>query len=960
MLKNVSEKSIALFITLIISISAIFIGWLVGKWFLVIALIITMLPIIYIARSIWIADKSNFLLRSAVLGAVSIIVLSNQSFAGGLIVNFIQIFMPKANFTSNELTPTLLLFLTIITAIVFYFTQAPTHIGKTKKPIEKLLEGPSIKQKWESVCNGLAAQIRDIDRDTNWSNEYYTPLEAEVEMKTSTGNKKVLKDLLDAIKQSDDRLFLLIGDPGSGKSVALRKLCLDLLKDSINKEYIPIYVNLKEWVTSNDWKKEPPTWRDLEDFVKESLSNKDRHLADFFENYYKVLDENGNLFFVLDSFDEIPQVLSTTADSKLIEDITKVCREFLVGAKQPRSRGIIASREYRMPRADYLDANTVLRIRPFTFEKIETTLVQNLKIEKEAVKQLFRDRRDLIPILRNPFITSLLQNYLSENAGKLPENQAELYSDYIKKSIVKTQSRLGLQNIPFTEIEDFAISIANFIFSESGLQAPLSLLRKQFQHPNFDEIIAILRYSGIARGNISGADIFSFAHRRFYEYFVVRELLKSKTPNLPVDSIPTDSKWRDTLVLYCEVAPFKQAQFIADYCWFKVIAMKNNIRDSKSKHCLRFLSEAFKGRRECLKNFHYELTEFILSQINKENDPIDTKIAVEALSILDQKSIDKGAVLAFSLWDSYIMDTTLRSCRHLDSISEDLEYQVLKIIDARFLPNYKLAIRSQSPFRRLIKMNEKELYFSLSLSEAFKDILLAAKWNNIERKNTLILFILLIPFMALLMYIITLTQAHESATEIQSEKYLLYLFLVYMFVILIYMIFSTHISKIYHFRKSIKIKKSIKILTKPTLHTLVAIASMLPWIIVAFVIVWITMAGFAYLAMYNSLDTVGTILFCLLILTVLLFSIHLNRIGLSFKKINKTKLNEREYIASVFNEFELTMHRHKLLSYLENNVKKVSGEYPENFLQLGNGEAMSRLIALEEKWREAEERDNLP
>ena len=52
------------------------------------------------------------------------------------------------------------------------------------------------------------------------------------------------------------RLFLVIGDPGSGKSVALRKLCHDLLDRAEGKGFvnrfrrqgrIPIYVNLREF-----------------------------------------------------------------------------------------------------------------------------------------------------------------------------------------------------------------------------------------------------------------------------------------------------------------------------------------------------------------------------------------------------------------------------------------------------------------------------------------------------------------------------------------------------------------------------------------------------------------------------------------------------------------------------------------------------------------------------------------
>ena len=724
MFKYLTEKGVLLVGVLFIAFSAILISWLLDGYGLTLITIMTLLIILALTGNAWVSMNSNYRIRRFMLSIISLAAIPNTPIIYEILREALKEYI---DLPSNDAAPLVLLFLLLVLIIVFYFTRDKSNFANTNQPINKLIEGPTIKQKWESVCRGLESQIRDIDRDTNWSNEYYTPLEAEVEVRTSNGTKKVVKDLLEAIKGSKDRLFLMIGDPGAGKSVALRKLCLDILKDSVEKEYIPIYVNLKEWVSTNDWHKTPPQWQDLESFVKESLLNKDRHLGDFFEKHYDVLDENGNLFFVLDSFDEIPQVLGTTAESKLIEDLTKVCREFLVGAKQPRSKGILASREYRMPRAEYLEANTTLRVRPFSEAKIETTLLQSGKIQKEIVARLFKERRDLIPILRNPFISSLLQSYLVNNKNKLPLNQSELYADYIDQSIEQAQKRLNLTHIPKPLVLDFAIQVAKFIFSESGLQAPISLLRSNIKVDHFDEIISILRYTRIARGNIIGADIFSFTHRRFYEYFVVCDLLTHEGLDLPLESIPTDSRWRDTLVLYCEVAPFEQAQRIAVYCW-GVIDKAKNISERNSKHCLRFLTEAFKGRQNCLEEFYDKLSTFILEQIHSNNDPIDIKIAVEALGILNSSDIEKGAINAFALKDYFINDTTLRSCRHLDSISKLLKENIIDMVGKNNDFSKLTGIRFIN-----LQMSIEELTFSFKLSEAFSYFLKVMSWYKIEK-----------------------------------------------------------------------------------------------------------------------------------------------------------------------------------------------------------------------------------
>jgi NACHT domain len=638
-----SDKTKALVLVLLILLVSVLIAWFTSGWQLTALIATFQLIVIWIARNIWITDKSNFILRATVLAIISGVVLLGNSTWQAFVFGLIKQAYPTLSLPDYSVQPITLLFLLALAWLVFHYTRNTLVIDKPNRKISDLFEGPTIQQKWAAICGSLSASIRDIDNNTNWDNNYYTPLDAEVEMKTSNRTQKVVKDLLTAIKESNDRLFLLVGDPGAGKSVAVRKLCLDILETSVKDEYIPIYVNLKEWTDTKDWTKTPPTWQDLEAFVKRSLLQKNRFLADFFEKYYNVLDENGNLFFILDSFDEIPQVLGTTADAQLIQDLSIVCREFLQGAKKRRSKGILVSREYRMPRQEYLNATTKLTVRPFTFEKIEQTLTQSGQISKATVEQLLRERPELVPSMRNPFITSLLKEYLAANKNQFPKNQADLFENYIRTSINKAQANRGLA-IPYDDVMDVTIQIAKLIFSEAGLQAPLSMLRQKIKHPQFDSIVEIMRYTRIARGDANNTSEFSFAHRRFYEYFVVQDLLNAGKSDLPLKSIPTDSRWRDTLVLYCEVAPFEDAQRIANYCWFDVILPNNDIGNRASKHCLRFLTEAFRGRQECLVDFHEALGEYVLKQIHVDNDPIDIKIAVEALGVLSVENLDKGAI----------------------------------------------------------------------------------------------------------------------------------------------------------------------------------------------------------------------------------------------------------------------------------------------------------------------------
>lgn len=76
-----------------------------------------------------------------------------------------------------SVSPITLLFLLILVTLVFHYTRSESVVERPEKKIANLIEGPTIKQKWENICESLSSSIRDIDRATNWSHEYYMPVD---------------------------------------------------------------------------------------------------------------------------------------------------------------------------------------------------------------------------------------------------------------------------------------------------------------------------------------------------------------------------------------------------------------------------------------------------------------------------------------------------------------------------------------------------------------------------------------------------------------------------------------------------------------------------------------------------------------------------------------------------------------------------------------------------------------
>ena len=146
------------------------------------------------------------------------------------------------------------------------------------------------------------------------------------------------------------------------------------------------------------------------------------------------------------------------------------------------------------------------------------------------------------------------------------------------------------------------------------------------------EVVKILR--GARIGRASTEEVFSFVHRRFAEYFLI-DTFREQPTALPLEDFPTNSRWRDALVLYAEVAEEPVAKEMADRCW-EEIRKANEMQAEvagepymRALHSLRFLASAFRGRREVLEHFEPELASLIQKAV-REQDMLVAKHAIEA------------------------------------------------------------------------------------------------------------------------------------------------------------------------------------------------------------------------------------------------------------------------------------------------------------------------------------------
>ena len=707
--------------------------------------------LLFFTKAIWLPRNSKYTVRLLSITVAVTLALSFGAwniFLESLFRSYFPVFMENYQSIPPIL---LLLFLTSIIWIVNFYNRDNSAMGKHPNPIIKDIPDISYNDSIKGIVSSLSDDLRSIDIRTNWSSNYFTPLDAEVEIITKNGKVKKIIDLISAIKKSKDRLFLVLGDPGSGKSVALRKLCQDLSSEVILTGKIPIYINLKEWQTDEPWsEKNLPTIEHLTHFIISNIRNRDIYISKFFgrkiddnTTYFDRLYQSGRLFFVLDSFDEIPSVLNEQENSWLIKELSKVIFTFLKGSRLEESKGVLASRQFRKPTPDY-QCNTILEIRPFTEKKIIATFKRSNKIDAQTIRAFFKNYSYLVPIARNPFTATLITEYI-ENKSQLPKSHNVLYENYIDLLLDSCIDRLQKHNLEKSQVVDFAIEVASMMYEKKhGWEISISYLRT-FSEKS-DIIIDILKFIRIGRGVSGDESKFSFVHRRFAEYFMVKKMLNDKT-KLDLQSIPRDSQLRDALILYCEVADFNISQNIAMYCW-NIIKNTNNPNNIETIQAIRFLRDAFKSRKDCIAQFENELYNYVKKElVESNNNMINIKLSIECVSLLNDHHRDEIIKLALQLDNFWINETAFYSSRNLPELSDDLKNSYFKFFNG-------LDIFS-------IKKSYSDYKFSLSLSDAFIEFKKFIRFRLIDfniLKISILLSLLLFPIEFIITIIILLLE----------------------------------------------------------------------------------------------------------------------------------------------------------------------------------------------------------
>ena len=414
----------------------------------------------------------------------------------------------------------------------------------------------------------LAGDLLALGKAENWNDQFFVDLEAEVEVEgryyTSAlrrmfhrhqGGLRRVPSLMDAIESSADQLLLVVGDPGSGKSVALRHLAHQMATKAARsnrvRRRIPLYINLREIPETAA----APTADFVKGFVIDSVRRGDADTADYVREHWDSYRDEGIWFFAFDSFDEIPAVMHAPAGSAVVREYAEAIRRFTTSMGD--CGGVIASREFRAP-----DCVGWQKIRILPLSESKQQMLVGASFLTDAQHDLVLKHIALTGTLlaQNPMLLALLCRYVRDH-GYPPQNDHELLYRHIEKLASRDSDYIASHyRLKPSNLLDGATQLACLFARSEGIG--LSPTRDDIvaDYPaslgiDLDRLLAALVEVKICRSDVKearpGDRRYAFSHRRYQEVLFVRYVIGAPQAITP-ETLLTDARYHDYTVALLE------------------------------------------------------------------------------------------------------------------------------------------------------------------------------------------------------------------------------------------------------------------------------------------------------------------------------------------------------------------------------------------------------------------------
>ena len=365
---------------------------------------------------------------------------------------------------------------------------------------------------------------------------------------------------------TDYRRLMVIGEPGSGKSILLKYLAWAYGLDKLTAlEDRPVVVLLELYRLSDPALNEAK----LIAAITEAFGRNDFPNA---QNFVRTGLEKGIFLLLLDGLDEV--------NSDVRSHVVGVIRDLLKG-KWKKCRVVITCRT-AVYEGEFSDiAERKLEVIEFTDQQMrqflkawEPEMVQARKSVNQMMAAL-RERPLILKLARNPLLLTLIAYLYTEPAFVLPRSRAEFYEkstgilleqreykgddEYKHNRYEANEKRRVLQHLALyaqdqnsalsSEIQDRRSIKAEIIRAQVKVVLPSLDISEGETKDILDEIV---ERSGLFT-KIDGGERYVFPHLTIQEYFAATALKDEETQL--VDRFVADpAAWREVVKLWCSLA----------------------------------------------------------------------------------------------------------------------------------------------------------------------------------------------------------------------------------------------------------------------------------------------------------------------------------------------------------------------------------------------------------------------
>ncbi len=247
-------------------------------------------------------------------------------------------------------------------------------------------------------------------------------------------------DLLDRA----GRRLIILGEPGSGKSSLFKRLFRDACRraaSSPRKAPVPILFELRNLTAGVKGKNKELTGDELFSFLQSALRESAVYRA---AQGIEDLEHGAGLLILLDGLDEVPDALSHSIVSALLD----MCQS--LGRVSPNSTVLLSSRtQYFFSRSsrNLQESFDILSVRPFTVGDIYSFLSNWPFAERarENMTRIFsrlRQLPSLTEMCTNPLALSMFVARDQQTGGSdLPETRSRFYESLLEELIINRRSR---------------------------------------------------------------------------------------------------------------------------------------------------------------------------------------------------------------------------------------------------------------------------------------------------------------------------------------------------------------------------------------------------------------------------------------------------------------------------------------------------------------------------------------